>query len=83
MALTPITPKLIAHATEIYTQLAVRSAEVSANSVKMGTDPAHLAHLSFKLAAVFEKVEAEINADNLPKNQDFIVNVSDIADWNK
>jgi hypothetical protein len=49
----------------------------------MGADPAHLAQLSFKLAAVFEKVEAEVNAENLPKNQDFIVNVSDIADWNK
>jgi hypothetical protein len=83
MALKPITPSLIKHASEIYTQLAVRAAEVSANGVKMGADPAHLAQLSFKLAAVFEKVEAEVNAENLPKNQDFIVNVSDIADWNK
>ena len=83
MAAIIITPKIIAHASEIYTQLAVRSAEVSANAVKMGTDPANLARLSFKLAAAFEKVEAEINAENLPKNQDFVMSVSDIAGWTK
>lgn len=83
MAKNPITPKLIAHASAIYTQLAANSAEVGAGMITMKADPAALARQSFALASAFQKVEDELNAENLPKNQDFKVDVSNIADWNK
>ena len=51
--------------------------------MKMSAPPENLAKLSFKLALVFEKVEAELNAESLPKNQDYKVDVASIASWSK
>ena len=83
MAVSPITPKVTALAASIYTDLVGNAVQVSPTGVKMTTDPANLAQLSFKLALIFEEVEVNLNADHLPKNQDFKVNVADIAEWSK
>lgn len=56
---------------------------VSATGVQVSTDPKNIARTSFKLAASFREVEDERNAGNLPKNQDFRMELSDLAAWNK
>lgn len=70
-------------AERIYTDLLRNAVIVSANGVQMTTDPKNIAKISFKLSAAFREVETELNAENLPKNQDFQVDVSDFAKWNK
>jgi hypothetical protein len=70
-------------AEKIYRDLVTHAVQATDGSVGPGTDPVKLAHVSFKLAAAFRRVEEELNAANLPKNQDFKINVDDIASWNK
>lgn len=70
-------------AEKIYRDLVTTGVQVSAGGIAVTTDPAAVAQVSFKLAAAFRRVEDELNAANLPKNQDFKINVDDIASWNK
>ena len=42
-----------------------------------------LARLSFRLAEAFQAVEDQLNAANLPKNADFKLEATDIAEWSK
>ena len=70
-------------AEKIYVGLVSDAVESSATTVKMSTDPANLASISFKLAAAFHDVQDRLNEANLPKNQDFKVGVDDIAAWTK
>ncbi len=69
------------HAREIYARLLVHSAEISATGVKLKADANSLALLSLKLAQSFQAAERAVNAESLPKNQDFKVDISDIAGW--
>ena len=75
--------KVIDLAANIFTRLVGDSTRLSEKGVTMTTDPANLAQLSFKLAAVFQKVEDDLNYEALPKNQNFKLEASDIAGWNK
>ena len=70
-------------AERIYSDLLRNAVVVSSSGVQMTTDAKNIAKLSFKLATAFRVVEDELNAENLPKNQDFKVELSDIAAWNK
>ncbi len=70
-------------AEKIYVDLVNGAVEVSASGAKMTTDPANLASISFKLAAAFHEVQDRLNAENLPKNQDFKIGSEDIAAWTK
>jgi len=70
-------------AASIFTRLVGDSTRLTDKGVTMTTDPTNLAQLSFKLAAIFQKVEDAINADALPKNPNFKLEISDIAGWNK
>jgi hypothetical protein len=70
-------------ASRIYVDLAVRACEINGSAVKMQTSADNLAKLSFKLAAAFDAVERELNADSLPKNQDYKVDIASIASWSK
>ncbi len=76
-------PKVRDLAEKIYRDLVSNAVEVTQSSVAITTDPTNLATISFKLAAAFHTVEDRLNADNLPKNQDFKVGIEDIAEWNK
>jgi hypothetical protein len=78
-----VSPQTRALAELIYTDLVVRAAEVNATAVKMQAAPDSLARLSFKLAAVFDGVERELNEASLPKNQDYKVDAASIASWSK
>ena len=76
-------PKVVELATGIFTRLIGDAIRVNEKGITMTTDPANLAQLSFKLAAVFQKTEDDINADALPKNAGFKLEISDIAGWSK
>ena len=79
----PLKPKVIELASGIFTRLVGDASKISDKAVNFTVDPVALAQLSFKLAAAFQKVEDEINADSLPKNVGFKLESSDIAGWSK
>ena len=83
MLAEPLKPKVIELASGIYTRLAGDASKISDKGVTFSVDPVILAQLSFKLAAAFQKVEDDINADALPKNVGFKLENSDIASWTK
>lgn len=70
-------------AEKIYVDLVSRAASLADGAVKLGAEPAALASTSFKLAAAFHKEQDALNAENLPKNQDFKLDVADLTAWNK
>ena len=78
-----VSEKCSAHAQQIYAQLLVQCTDISPNGVKLRVDAANLATLSLKLALAFQTAENNLNAESLPKNQDFKVDVADIAGWSK
>jgi hypothetical protein len=75
-------PKVVQLATDIFTRLVSDSTKITESGVTMTTNPMNLAQLSFKLAALFQKVEDEINADALPKTG-FNLAGADISNWGK
>jgi hypothetical protein len=68
---------------DIFARLAGDATRVTEKGITMTIDPNNLAILSFKLAAVFQKVEDELNAEALPKNVGFKLDETDIAGWKK
>jgi hypothetical protein len=76
-------PTTTALAEKIYADLLRNAVVISDKGVQLTTDPKNIAKISFKLAASFKDVENELNAENLPKNQDFKLDISDMAAWNK
>lgn len=67
-------------ASRIYVQLLAGNAGPAA---KLQGDADALARLSFTLAEAFQKVEDELNAENLPKNVGYKLDAADIAGWTK
>ena len=58
-------------ASRIYIELVCRSVVVSAEGAKFSSNPENQARISYKLAETFLRVDAEIKAPSLPKNQEF------------
>ena len=80
MPAEPLKPKVVELASSIFTRLVGDATKVTEKGVTMTTDPANLAQLSFKLAAVFDKVQDDLNAAAMPKTS-FKLEESDIAGW--
>ena len=81
---TPVfDPTTTALAEKIYADLLRNAVSISDKGVQLTTDPKNIAKISFKLASSFKEVENELNAENLPKNQDFKLDIADMAAWNK
>ena len=76
-------PKVVELASGIYTRLVGDAAALTEKGVTFKADPSALAQLSFKLAAAFQKVEDDINAEALPKNVGYKLDSADIANWAK
>lgn len=76
-------PSTIALAERVYADLLRGAVSISPTGVQVTTDPKNIAKISFNLAASFREVERELNAENLPKNQDFKLNISDMTAWSK
>jgi len=70
-------------AASIYVDLCGNAVSVADNAVKMTTSAENLAKLSFKLSQAFIAVEQEVNSDHLPKNTNFKLSDSAIAEWSK
>jgi hypothetical protein len=81
MLAEPLKPKVVEIATGIFTRMVGDAVSVTEKGVTMKTDAAALAKLSFKLAAIFQQVEDEINTDALPKNAGYKLDSADIASW--
>ena len=77
MAENAFDPRVTELASRIYIQL-VRDLDVHADA-EAGAE--RLARTSFALSQSFHRVLDELNASNLPKNQDFTMKVEDIAKW--
>ena len=76
-------PRVRDLAQNIYRDLVSDALQVSATGAEMKSDPAILAKVAFKLSSTFFATEDELNAANLPKNQDFKVGLDDLAAWSK
>ncbi len=84
MLAEPIKPKVVELASGIFTRMVADAATITEQGgVTFSIDPAKLAQMSFKLAAAFQKVEDDINADALPKNVGYKLDSADIATWGK
>ena len=70
-------------ASRIYVDLVGRSVALGEGGVTMSASAENIARLSFKLSAAFQRVEDQLNAENLPKNQGFTVDAESIAEWSK
>lgn len=70
-------------AEKIYVEIMGRNVTLTEGGVKTTVSAENLAKLSFMLAGVFLGVQDDLNAENLPKNPTFKLDVSDIAKWQK
>lgn len=70
-------------ASRIFVDLIGRNVTLADNSVKLAASVEAVVKLSFRLADAFMRVEDELNAENLPKNQNFKIASDDIAAWTK
>jgi hypothetical protein len=70
-------------ASRIYAELILRSFVVADNTVKLPANAEDLAKLSFHAAEIFQGVEENLNAANLPKNTGYTLQAADIAEWSK
>jgi hypothetical protein len=68
-------------AQRIFVELASREVQVTSEGVTMTASAENLARLSFKLSAVFQQVQDELNEANLPKNTGFVMSEKEVAAW--
>jgi hypothetical protein len=83
MEATAYKPHVRELASRIYVNLVEQSMAITDSGVKMTASAENLAKLSFQLAEAFQGVEDSLNADNMPKNQGYQLNVTDISGWSK
>ena len=84
MLAEPLKPKVIDLAGDIFTRLVGDATKVDAKgAVAFSCDPEMLAQMSFKLAAVFQKVEDVLNRASQPVDTNFKLDAADIAAWSK
>jgi uncharacterized protein YcaQ len=79
MASPAFEPRVTDLAERIYTQLVRDSATPSPAESEAHDE--RLARRAFALSQTFHRVLDDLNALNLPKNQDFTMKVEDIAKW--
>ena len=69
-------------AARIYADLVCRNLLVTESEVQSKANPESLARMSFRLAEVFLRVDAELKGANAPKNQSFDMQDVDLSNWN-
>ncbi len=79
MASPAFDPRVTDLAERIFTQM-VRDV-MAGDSPTAHADAERIARASFALSQSFHRVLDELNASNMPKNQDFTMKVEDIAKW--
>jgi len=68
-------------AAKIYMELICRNVVVTESAAQIKSNPENLARISFKLAEVFQRIEADVKGGGAPKNQNFDVNDVDLSNW--
>lgn len=58
-------------ASKIFVELVCRNVVVTDSAAQIKSNPENLARISFKLAEAFQRVDVELKAPSLPKNQEF------------
>jgi hypothetical protein len=58
-------------ASRIFVELVCRNVVVTDSAAQIKSNPENLARISFKLAEAFQRVDVELKAPSLPKNQEF------------
>ena len=81
MEAKPYRPVVRELAARIYTALVTANGPSGAEAAYAAAP--ETARMSFRLAEAFQAVEDHLNAANLPKNADFKLDASDIAEWSK
>ena len=69
-------------ASRIFVELVCRNVVVTESAAQIKSNPENLARISFKLAETFQRVDVELKAPSMPKNQEFDMKVADISGWN-
>jgi hypothetical protein len=58
-------------AAKIYVELMCRNVVVTDGAAKVNANPENIARISYKLAEAFQRVDVEVKAPTMPKNQEF------------
>lgn len=58
-------------ASRIYVELICRNIVVTETAAQVKSNPENLARISFKLAETFQRIDVELKAPSMPKNQEF------------
>jgi hypothetical protein len=68
-------------AAKIYIELVCRNVVVTDSAAQIKSNPENLARISFKLADTFQRVDAELKAPSMPKNQEFDMKAASLPGW--
>ncbi|HKB81650.1 MAG TPA: hypothetical protein VKD04_00435 [Burkholderiales bacterium] len=68
-------------AAKIYIELVCRNVVTTDAAAQIKSNPENLARISFKLAETFQRVEGELRAPSMPKNQEFDMKAASLPGW--
>ena len=68
-------------ASQIFVELVCRNIVVTDSAAKVNANPENLARISFKLAETFHRVDVELKAPSMPKNQEFDMKAASLPGW--
>jgi len=70
-------------AAKIYIDLICRNVVVTEGAAQIKSNPENLAKISFKLAETFQRVDTELKAPLMPKNQAFDMKAASLPGWDE
>jgi len=68
-------------ASRIFVELICRNIVVTDSAAQIKSNPENLARISFKLAETFQRVDVELKAPSLPKNQEYDMRAASLPGW--
>ena len=68
-------------AAKIYIELVCRNVVVTESAAQIKSNPENLARISFKLADTFQRVDVELKAPSMPKNQEYDMKAASLPGW--
>jgi hypothetical protein len=68
-------------AARIFVELVCRNVVVTDSAAQINSNPENLARISFKLADTFQRVDVELKAPSMPKNQEFDMKAASLPGW--
>jgi len=70
-------------ASRIFVELVCQNVVVTENAAQVKANPENLARISFKLAETFQRVDTELKAPSMPKNQAFDMKAASLPGWDE